>query len=216
MGMRSHDPGLGRGGRGLGSRDDLQEESVRVDRDAELVVAHVGTEFESRETSRYCEEESLMNEDESAELLALCEAILEDDEVSVDEIRQLGRWLAEHEGARRSWPGEVLAQPIQHVLLDDYVSKAELKRISVLLRRVQKEVPVTFHVMSRSERGVMYDVDLTGPSCNCPDWRTRSALAPGDLTRCCKHVRPGSANGAESWVRYDDSSDGSRTTKPDL
>src|SRR5262245_42718472 len=111
-----------------------------------------------------------MNEDESAELLALCEATLEDDEVSVDEVRQLGLWLAEHEVARRSWPGEVVAQPIQHVLLDDrvYLSQPRLP-----------SVPVTFQVMSRSERGVMYDVDLTGPSCNCPDWRERSALARG-------------------------------------
>src|SRR2546426_189444 len=164
----------------------------------------------------------VMDDAQSAELLALCEAILEDDEVSVAEIRSLGEWLAEHEVARRSWPGEVIAPPIQQVLLDGRVNKTELKKISALLRRVQKEgtarweqkvhqdamasatraaseldlslpqlpsVRVTLQVMSQSERGVVYDVDLTGPSCNCPDWRTsRSALPPRDLTRCCKHT----------------------------
>jgi hypothetical protein len=46
-----------------------------------------------------------------------------------------------------------------------------------------------FRVPSQSERGRFYEVDLRGPSCTCPDWRTwRSQLPPGDLTRCCKHV----------------------------
>jgi hypothetical protein len=163
-----------------------------------------------------------MDDAESAELLALCESILEDDEVSVEEVRRLGQWLTEHEVGRRTWPGEVIAQPIQEVLLDGRVNKSELKKISVLLRRVQKEgaarwqqkveqdaitsatrvaseldlsqprlpsVPVTLQVMSQSERDVVYDVDLTGPSCNCPDWRSnRSTLPLGHLTRCCKHT----------------------------
>lgn len=163
-----------------------------------------------------------MNDAESSELIALCESILEDDEVSVEEVRRLGQWLKENEDARRIWPGEVLAQPVQEVLLDGRVNKAELRKVSVLLRRIQKEwaarwqqkvqqdaiakaaraaneldlsrarlpsLSVTFQVMSHSERGVVYDVDLTGPSCNCPDWKSnRSAIPLGDLTRCCKHT----------------------------
>jgi hypothetical protein len=163
-----------------------------------------------------------MDESESIELLALCEGILEDDEVSVDEVRQLGQWLAEHEIARRSWPGEIITQPIQHVLLDGRVNKTELKKVTTLLRRVQKEaalreaheiqqnatavaaqvsaaldltqarlpsLPITFPVTSHSDRSIVYEVDLSGPSCNCPDWtRSRSTLPRGDLTRCCKHT----------------------------
>ena len=46
-----------------------------------------------------------------------------------------------------------------------------------------------FRVPSQSEPGRFYEVDLSGPSCTCPDWRTwRSRLPIGDLTRCCKHV----------------------------
>ena len=121
-----------------------------------------------------------------------------------------------------SWPGDILTPPVQQVLLDGRVNKAELKKISTLLRRVQKEavtrseekvqqdasasatraaseldlllaklpsIRVTLRVRSHSEKDVVYDVDLTGPSCTCPDWRTwRSDLPAGDLTRCCKHT----------------------------
>jgi len=163
-----------------------------------------------------------MNENESFELIALCEEILDDEEVTVDEVCRLGDWLAAREEARRTWPGEVLAAPVQEALLDRKVNKAEIRRVSGLLRRVQKEwvkrreelvqqaaieraasaassidlslallpsIPVTLRVKSHSEETVMYDVDLSGPSCNCPDWRgARSQLPKGSLTRCCKHV----------------------------
>lgn len=163
-----------------------------------------------------------MNEDESFELIALCEEILDDEEVSVDEVSRLGDWLAAREGARRTWPGEVLTAPLQEALLDRTVNKTELRRVSGLLRRVQKEwvrrreelvqqgameraasaassmdlslaslppIPVTLRVRSHSEKILIYDVDLSGPSCNCPDWKgTRSQLPKGSLTRCCKHV----------------------------
>jgi len=46
-----------------------------------------------------------------------------------------------------------------------------------------------FRVPSQREPGRFYEVDLNGPTCTCPDWRTwRSRLPMGDLTRCCKHV----------------------------
>jgi hypothetical protein len=180
-----------------------------------------------------------MSDTESSGLIGLCESILEDGEVSVEEVRRLGQWIQENEAARRTWPGEVLTQPVQDVLLDGRVNKAELRKISVLLHRMQKEwaarwqekvqqdaiaraasaaneldlsyawlpsVPVTFQVMSHSERGVVYHVDLAGPSCDCPDWKSnRRTLPPGDLTRCCKHtfdafgrVRPGT--GWPGWL----------------
>jgi hypothetical protein len=50
-------------------------------------------------------------------------------------------------------------------------------------------VSAKFRVPSQSDSGTIYEVDLAGPSCTCPDWRTwRSHLPVGDLTRCCKHV----------------------------
>jgi hypothetical protein len=163
-----------------------------------------------------------MNDSESFELIALCEEILDDEEVTVAEVSRLGEWLAAHEEARRTWPGEVLAAPVQETLLDGKVNETELRRVSSLLRRVQKEwvgrreelvqqnameraasvassldlsvamlpsIPVTLRVKSHSDKTVIYDVDLAGPSCNCADWRgARSQLPKGSLTRCCKHI----------------------------
>jgi hypothetical protein len=70
-----------------------------------------------------------MNGNESFELIALCERILEDSEVTLAEASELGEWLTAHEEARRTWPGEVLAQPIQEALLDGMVNTAELHRM---------------------------------------------------------------------------------------
>lgn len=50
-------------------------------------------------------------------------------------------------------------------------------------------VDVKFRVPSQNEMGSFYEVNLSGPTCTCPGWRTwRSRLPVGDLTRCCKHV----------------------------
>jgi hypothetical protein len=50
-------------------------------------------------------------------------------------------------------------------------------------------VAATFRVPSQTVPGRLYEVDLTGPSCTCPDWRARRSKLPiGDLTRCCKHI----------------------------
>ncbi len=163
-----------------------------------------------------------MENDDTSELVILCEEILEDGEVSVEEIRRLGKWLEDNQACRYTWPADVLTQPLQEVLLDDKVNKIELRKVSTLLRGIQKEwairqnqqaqqdavakataiakafdlscahlpsIPITLSIASHSERGVVYSVDLTGPSCNCPDWKSnRSTLAIGDPTRCCKHV----------------------------
>lgn len=158
----------------------------------------------------------------SAQLIALCESILEDGEVSVDEVRRLRDWLDQHENERACWPGEIIADPVHAILADDRVTKTELRKVGALLRRVHREwvarrqesarqeaiattartlseldlslarlpsIPQTLRVRSHTEKDLVYDVDLTGPSCSCPDWTTqRSHLPVGDLSRCCKHV----------------------------
>lgn len=50
-------------------------------------------------------------------------------------------------------------------------------------------IPIQVLVPSGSEAGVAYSIDLTGPTCTCPDFvPNRFKLPRGDLTRCCKHV----------------------------
>jgi hypothetical protein len=180
-----------------------------------------------------------MEEDTSAELIALCEEILDDAEVTIEEVRRLGDWLAIHEAARHAWPGKELAAPVQEALLDGKITQTELRRIAALLRRVEKQwvkqrqeavqqaaleramaaaqgmdlscallpmIPVTLPIRSHSDKAVIYDVDLSGPSCACPDWRGgRNQLPRGSLSRCCKHIldafgqlRP--AHGWPGWL----------------
>ncbi len=50
-------------------------------------------------------------------------------------------------------------------------------------------IPFQVLVPSGSEADVAYAIDLTGPTCTCPDFLSeRSKLPKGDLSRCCTHV----------------------------
>jgi len=56
-------------------------------------------------------------------------------------------------------------------------------------RAALPSIAISIAVKSQSDPSLSYEVDLSGPSCTCPDWRSyRSGLPLGDLTRCCKHV----------------------------
>lgn len=49
-------------------------------------------------------------------------------------------------------------------------------------------IDLTLRIKSHTQPDVRYDVDLSGQSCTCPDWRgCRADLPLGHLTRCCKH-----------------------------
>lgn len=159
---------------------------------------------------------------ESTDLIDLCDEILDDAEVTVEEVRRLGAWLGDHEEARHDWPGKEIAPLVQGALADDKVTKTEMKQIASRLRRVMKEhtrqqaaaaemaahertaaalasfdarrpelpaIPVSLKIRSQSDASVLYDVDLSGPSCSCPDWTIyRARLPKGSPSRCCKHV----------------------------
>lgn len=61
-------------------------------------------------------------------------------------------------------------------------------------------IPVTLRIKSHSDKSVI--VDLSGPSCACPDWRgARHQLPRGSLSRCCKHVLDafGQVRPADGW-----------------
>jgi hypothetical protein len=158
----------------------------------------------------------------SAELIGLCEEILDDAELTVEEVRSLGAWLGIHEEARHEWPASEIAPVVQQALADDKVTTTEMKLIASRLRRVLKEhgrqraaaaemaahertaealasfdasrpdlpaIPVSLKIRSQTQGGVLYDVDLSGPSCSCPDWTIyRARLPKGSPSRCCKHV----------------------------
>jgi hypothetical protein len=58
-----------------------------------------------------------------------------------------------------------------------------------LTRPQLPSIPFSTRVKSHTSRGVSYEIDLSGPTCSCPDFRAfRHRLSAGHLTRCCKHV----------------------------
>jgi hypothetical protein len=163
-----------------------------------------------------------MEDYDPSQLVAVCDSILEDGEISGDELYRLAEWLNDHREACFHWPGSLLVKPLQEVWADGKVTKTEMRQIGRLLLQVLKDwanrqaeaafqnatntvaqivrsidlsqprmpiIPFVIRVKSHSERGVLYDVDLSGPTCSCPDWRSkRRALPQGHLSRCCKHV----------------------------
>lgn len=172
-------------------------------------------------------------------LLLLIESILEDGEVSPDELYGLAEWLNENPEQCDRWPGDILANALAKAWADGSISPRELKQLANLLLKVVKEsrkrdkaeslrevsvvvskaiegidlwcpvipsIPVTVAIESESEKGRFYEVDLTGPSCTCPDWsEERRHLPQGQMGRCCKHVmralsavRP--ENGWPGWL----------------
>ncbi len=156
------------------------------------------------------------------ELLLLCDSILEDGEISGDELYDLATWLNDHRDACFHWPGNILVGPLQDVWADGHVTKTEMRQIGRLLVRIRKDwarqqsalaaqqaalfaeqlchkfdltnpatpcIPYTTRIKSHSEPGLHYDVDLSAPSCTCPDWRSvRQSLPATHLSRCCKHI----------------------------
>jgi hypothetical protein len=50
-------------------------------------------------------------------------------------------------------------------------------------------IPFSTRIKSHTRKSEFYMVDLSGPTCTCPDFRSfRHKLPTGHLTRCCKHV----------------------------
>jgi hypothetical protein len=152
-----------------------------------------------------------------AEILAVCDAILWDGELNATELYGLAEWLNNHREACFHWPGNLLVKPLQEIWEDGHVSPEELQRVGQILCNIQAEwvrrqIPPKIYYLkqpplidlsaaqlpqidygcsieSSSDSGLFYDIELSGPTCSCPDWRTRRAQHPiRHLSRCCKHV----------------------------
>ncbi len=67
-------------------------------------------------------------------------------------------------------------------------------------------MPMTLDVASFTEPDVVYQIDLSGPSCTCPDFKSyRQHLPVGHISRCCKHIMQGYSeirpkSGWPSWL----------------
>jgi hypothetical protein len=156
------------------------------------------------------------------ELLFVCESIIEDGELTYDELYQLSDWLNNHREACLHWPGNLLVAPLQKAWADGRITKTEARQVARVILQIRKEaakreaeeafaqaveiaseaarrfdltrlelpaIPFSTRAKSQTRRDTFYEVDLSGPTCTCPDFRSfRHRLRERHLTRCCKHI----------------------------
>jgi len=122
-------------------------------------------------------------------LVSELEAAWADGKVNKGELRKI---LAAVRRVRRQWSKEMARQErlrgVEALLkigemVDQVAATFDLQQPRL------PSIPVVVDVPSATDKGVTYQVDLTGPTCNCPDWARRARRPAGHLTRCCKHVR---------------------------
>jgi hypothetical protein len=131
--------------------------------------------------------------------LPILKDVFADGKIDKSEAHQVGKLIQK---VRRQWSREqslTNSIPSQSALdlairaFDD--SKPRLPSIETVL-------PIS----SFNEPGMVYEVNLAGPSCSCPDFKHGRHLLPvGHISRCCKHImqafseaRP--SNGWPSWL----------------
>jgi len=136
----------------------------------------------------------------ATELIKPLQEVWADGSVNRRELHRLARLLV---SIQRQWSArsqEIPPFSAKDRSLPEFTSPvvSEEPRLPSLNARIQ--------VPSSTELGVRYDVDLSGPACNCPDWRgRRSRLPTGHLSRCCKHILDAYAQlsrapEAEDWL----------------
>ena len=106
-----------------------------------------------------------------AELVRLCGEVLDDGEITAEEILKIGQWFKDNPGAGKGWPGEILKTPVLAVCADDKVNKTELRKISRLLG----EVSVEFSLRRQQQRLKMIRKEIQD--------KVNSVIASADLTQ---------------------------------
>jgi len=112
-----------------------------------------------------------------SDLMALCEAILEDGELSGREVYRLSQWLNENRDACSHWPGHLLVEPLKSAWSDGQITTAELQEIGRLLVRIHKEWILQADTDSEPPPAlgpeVLQKIDLTRPVLPVVPWTTR-------------------------------------------
>jgi hypothetical protein len=113
-----------------------------------------------------------------SDLMALCEAILEDGELSGREVYRLSQWLNGNPEASRHWPGNLLVGPLQSAWADGNITTGELQEIGRLLVRIHKEwmleADETLAPAPEISPDLLKNIDLTRPVLPLVPWTTRS------------------------------------------
>ena len=66
-----------------------------------------------------------MSEQDPNELLIICDSIIEDGELTFQELYQLAEWINGHPEACAHWPGSLLVEPLQIAWADGKISIKE-------------------------------------------------------------------------------------------
>ena len=105
-----------------------------------------------------------------------------DGKITKTEARQFARLLLQirKEAAKRETEQQV-TQAVEIAAQTVHTFNLERPRLP--------DIPFFARIKSHKKKGEFYEVDLSGPVCSCPDFRSfRQRLPIWHLTRCCKHV----------------------------
>ena len=70
-----------------------------------------------------------MSDYDPGELLLVCESIIEDGELTYDELYKLAEWRGNHREACVRWPSGLLVKPLQKAWADSKITKTEARQV---------------------------------------------------------------------------------------
>ncbi len=113
-----------------------------------------------------------------SDLMALCETILADGELSGREVYRLSQWLNENREAAQQWPGNLLVSSLQRTWSDGKISTAELQETARLLVQIHKEwiashAGETLDPVPEVAPEILKTIDLSRPLLPAVPWITR-------------------------------------------
>ena len=80
-----------------------------------------------------------MSDQDPNELLTICDSIIEDGELTYQELYQLAEWLNGHPEGMRPLAGSLLVEPLEIAWADGKITKTESRQLSRLLLQIRKE-----------------------------------------------------------------------------
>ena len=80
----------------------------------------------------------VMSDYGATELLALCDTILEDGELTYEELYNLAEWLNNHREASFQRPGNLLVTPLQKAWADGKITKTEARQLARVILEIRR------------------------------------------------------------------------------
>jgi hypothetical protein len=80
-----------------------------------------------------------MSDYDPNDLLIICDSIIEDGELTYEELYYLAEWLNGHPKACAHWPGSLLVEPLQKAWADVKITKTEARQFVRRLLQIRKE-----------------------------------------------------------------------------